>query len=79
MMTALENILAEAERNHPSDDFDMIRRAYAFAEQGHEGQVRKSGEPYLSHPLAVARILAEMRLDAVCIAVVCTGAISTLP
>ncbi|MFN8009522.1 MAG: bifunctional (p)ppGpp synthetase/guanosine-3',5'-bis(diphosphate) 3'-pyrophosphohydrolase [Terriglobia bacterium] len=68
-MAALENILAIAEKNHPNDDFEIIRKAYAFAEQGHQGQVRKSGEPYLIHPLAVAKILAEMRLDAVCISV----------
>jgi len=68
-MADLESILAVAEKNHPNDDFDMIRKAFAFAQQGHEGQVRKSGEPYLIHPLAVARILAEMRLDAVCICV----------
>ncbi len=68
-MADLESILAVAEKNHPNDDFDIIRKAFAFAQQGHEGQVRKSGEPYLIHPLAVARILAEMRLDAVCICV----------
>jgi guanosine-3',5'-bis(diphosphate) 3'-pyrophosphohydrolase len=68
-MADLESILAVAEKNHPNDDFDIIRKAFAFAQQGHEGQVRKSGEPYLIHPLAVATILAEMRLDAVCICV----------
>ena len=68
-MADLEGILAVAEKNHPNDDFDIIRKAFAFAQQGHEGQVRKSGEPYLIHPLAVAWILAEMRLDAVCICV----------
>src|SRR5580765_4556094 len=68
-MTDLEGILAVAEKNHPNDDFDIIRKAYSFAQRGHEGQIRKSGEPYLIHPLAVAGILAEMRLDAVCICV----------
>ncbi|HEV8077458.1 MAG TPA: RelA/SpoT family protein, partial [Marinobacter sp.] len=42
---------------------NQVRRAYYFAEQAHEGQMHKSGEPDITHPLAVARILAEMRLD----------------
>lgn len=44
-------------------DFDMIRLAYDFAKHAHEGQFRKSGEPYIVHPLAAAHILAEMRID----------------
>lgn len=47
----------------PSDQIDKVRRAYEFGARMHEGQYRKSGEPYIYHPLAVARILAEMRLD----------------
>ncbi|MBK1727362.1 bifunctional GTP diphosphokinase/guanosine-3',5'-bis pyrophosphate 3'-pyrophosphohydrolase [Halorhodospira neutriphila] len=43
---------------------ESIREAYRFAAQAHEGQRRRSGEPYITHPIAVARILAEMRLDA---------------
>ncbi len=45
------------------DQIAQIRRAYQFGEAAHEGQQRLSGEPYISHPLAVARILAEMHLD----------------
>ncbi len=44
-------------------DLDLIRRAYVFSARAHEGQVRLSGEPYLSHPLHVAKILADMRMD----------------
>lgn len=44
-------------------DLDALRKAYAFAETAHEGQFRNSGEPYITHPLQVAIILAEMRLD----------------
>ncbi len=47
----------------PHSDFDTIRKAYAFSEKHHEGQFRRSGEPYISHPLSVAGILADLRLD----------------
>ncbi|MFP5239115.1 MAG: HD domain-containing protein, partial [Acidobacteriota bacterium] len=45
-------------------DQDLITKAYVYSATAHAGQVRLSGEPYLSHPLEVANILAEMRLDA---------------
>lgn len=49
-------------------DLDLITRAYQLAEKAHEGQVRKSGVPYIMHPIAVAGILAELHMDAVTIA-----------
>lgn len=48
---------------HPSTDISMIVKAYNIAEKSHQGQVRKSGEPYIVHPLAVCIILAELQLD----------------
>lgn len=48
---------------HPSDDFSMIEKAYNIANSAHKKQLRKSGEPYIMHPLAVAKILAEYELD----------------
>ncbi len=48
---------------HPSDDFSMIEKAYHMADKAHEGQKRKSGEPYIIHPLCVAIILAELEMD----------------
>ena len=48
----------------PQDQIAEVRRAYEFGAQEHKGQSRTSGEPYIFHPLAVARILAEMRMDA---------------
>lgn len=48
---------------HPSDDFSMIEKAYTMARDAHLEQLRKSGEPYIIHPLAVAKILAELELD----------------
>ena len=46
-----------------TEQIQQVRRAYFYAEQAHTGQRRRSGEPYIIHPLAVASILADMRLD----------------
>ncbi len=59
-MTSLLELLKSSERNY---DFDKIIRAYDYADKLHEGQFRLSGEPYISHPVAVARIVAELGLD----------------
>lgn len=48
---------------HPSDDFSLIEKAYHLADDAHQGQKRKSGEPYIIHPLCVAIILAELEMD----------------
>ncbi len=53
---------------YPSADLELIRAAYVYSAQVHGGQTRRSGEPYLVHPVAVARILAQMRLDEASIA-----------
>ncbi|MBM3397643.1 MAG: bifunctional (p)ppGpp synthetase/guanosine-3',5'-bis(diphosphate) 3'-pyrophosphohydrolase, partial [Betaproteobacteria bacterium] len=45
-------------------DIDMVRRAYKFADEAHLGQMRKSGEPYITHPIAVAGLCTEWQLDA---------------
>ena len=45
------------------DQIDDVSRAYYYAEKAHDGQVRRSGDPYITHPLAVARILSEMHMD----------------
>ena len=59
-MTALLNYLEKSERNY---DLARITEAYNYADQLHEGQMRLSGEPYISHPVAVATIVAELGLD----------------
>ncbi len=64
-----DDILEQVQAYKPTCDEDLLRRAYVFSAMAHQGQVRASGEPYLVHPLEVARILAEMRLDEVAIAV----------
>src|SRR3954469_5857905 len=48
----------------PQPDIDLVERAFEFSESAHRGQFRKSGEPYITHPLAVASILSQWRLDA---------------
>ncbi len=63
-----EGILELVQSYHPGCDEDLLRRAYIYSARAHRGQVRVSGEPYLVHPLEVARILAEMRLDEIAIA-----------
>src|SRR3984957_5044014 len=50
-------------RNRPGDDLELLRRAYDFAAEQHKAQTRLSGEPYLSHPVEVAHLLADMKLD----------------
>ncbi len=67
-MIRVEDIVEKVSRNHPQADLDFLRRAYFFSAKHHAGQIRASGEPYLVHPLEVANILADMRLDEVAIA-----------
>ncbi|MCE7963308.1 MAG: bifunctional (p)ppGpp synthetase/guanosine-3',5'-bis(diphosphate) 3'-pyrophosphohydrolase [Acidobacteria bacterium ACB1] len=64
-MIRIEDVIETVTKNRPDADVDLIRRAYLFSALHHKGQTRASGEPYLVHPLAVAQILAEMRLDEV--------------
>jgi GTP diphosphokinase / guanosine-3',5'-bis(diphosphate) 3'-diphosphatase len=64
-MIRIEDIIEKVEGNRPNPDVELIRRAYLFSALHHKGQKRASGEPYLVHPLEVANILAEMRLDEV--------------
>jgi len=59
----IEGILDRIHDYHPQADVEPLMRAYVFAAKAHKGQERVSGEPYLSHPLEVAGILAELRLD----------------
>ena len=62
-MLRLNDILDKVTAYHPEANLDILRKAYVYSAKVHGGQVRKSGEPYLTHPLAVAFILAELQLD----------------
>jgi GTP pyrophosphokinase len=59
----LNDILDRVAGYHPDPDLDLIKKAYVYSAKVHQGQLRKSGEPYLIHPLEVAGILAELKLD----------------
>lgn len=67
-MIRINDILDKVSAYHPVAGSDVIERAYVYSAQVHAGQVRLSGEPYLMHPLEVANILADMKLDAVSVA-----------
>ncbi len=67
-MIRFEDLIEKVRTTNPDADIELLRRAYVFSAWAHKGQVRHSGEPYLVHPLEVADILADMRLDTVAIA-----------
>ncbi len=58
-----EELIASIRKYHPSADISLVEKAYRVAYDSHDGQMRKSGEPYIIHPLSVAIILAELELD----------------
>ncbi len=61
--TLYQELISSVTRYHPSDDISMIEKAYRVASEAHKDQRRKSGEPYIIHPLCVAIILADLELD----------------
>ena len=67
-MIRFEDLLEKVRDYNPDADLELLRRAYVFSALEHKGQVRHSGEPYLVHPLEVATILTDMKMDAVTIA-----------
>jgi GTP pyrophosphokinase len=67
-MVTFEEIARKVQTYRPADDLGLLRKAYEFSASEHKTQTRLSGEPFVSHPLEVAKILAEMKLDVVCLA-----------
>src|SRR5690349_3970430 len=67
-VTRFRDLMRRMRENRPTDDLEIIRKAYDFSQKYHAGQTRSSGEPYLAHPLEVALILAEMKIDPAAIA-----------
>src|SRR5438445_5366588 len=67
-VTKYGELLRGMRENRPNDDLELVRKAYEFSQTHHSGQHRASGEPYLVHPLEVALVLAEMKMDGVAVA-----------
>ncbi|HET9697713.1 MAG TPA: bifunctional (p)ppGpp synthetase/guanosine-3',5'-bis(diphosphate) 3'-pyrophosphohydrolase [Terriglobales bacterium] len=62
-VTRFRDLMKQVRASRPNDDLVVIERAYEYAIQHHEGQQRASGEPYVIHPIGVAQILADMKMD----------------
>src|ERR671932_609795 len=60
-ITSLDQLIKRVQTYNPDAEMELVRRAYAFSEKAHAGQIRQSGEPYLQHPLAVAGVLTSLR------------------
>ncbi|MBM4120809.1 MAG: bifunctional (p)ppGpp synthetase/guanosine-3',5'-bis(diphosphate) 3'-pyrophosphohydrolase [Nitrospira sp.] len=67
-VTDLNQLISRMQSYNPHADVELVRRAYAFSEKAHAGQTRRSGEPYLQHPLAVAGVLTALRSDVTAVA-----------
>ena len=67
-MIRLNDITSQVLSYHPKADIELIEKAYVYSAKVHQGQIRLSGEPYLSHPLEAAYILTQLKMDVVCIA-----------
>src|SRR5579862_4611939 len=66
-LTKFRDLMRRMQENRPQDDLTIVKKAYDYSLKHHEGQTRASGEPYLVHPLEVALVLAEMKMDPVAI------------
>ena len=66
-MVQFEDIAQKVKAYRPGEDLGMLRKAYEFSVAEHSSQTRLSGEPFVSHPLAVASVLADMKLDPICL------------
>jgi GTP diphosphokinase / guanosine-3',5'-bis(diphosphate) 3'-diphosphatase len=67
-VTRFRELMKKLRENRPNDDLELVKKAYDFSQKHHSGQSRASGEPYLVHPLEVANVLADMKMDTVAIA-----------
>jgi len=67
-VTKFRDLMKKMQANRPADDLEIVKRAYDYSMKYHAGQSRASGEPYLIHPLEVALVLAEMKMDPIAVA-----------
>ena len=56
--SGIASVLRSAKSSHPKLDFSVVEKAFVIASKAHEGHIRKSGDPYITHPIAVAQLLA---------------------
>ena len=66
-MIRLNDITSQILSYHPKANIELVEKAYVYSAKVHQGQIRLSGESYLSHPLEAAYILAQMKMDVICI------------
>src|ERR1051325_723481 len=69
-MIRLQDVVEKIQHYHPGADIDLVKKSYVFAAKAHDGQLRKSGDPYVVHPLGVASVIADLKLD---VPSVCAG------
>src|SRR4249920_2002095 len=67
-LTKFRDLMKRMQESRPQDDLSIVKKAYDYSLKHHDGQTRASGEPYLVHPLEVALVLAEMKMDPVAVA-----------
>ena len=67
-VTRFRELMKKLRENRPNDDLELVKKAYEFSQKHHAGQTRASGEPYLVHPLEVANVLADMKMDSISVA-----------
>lgn len=72
----IEGLIEKIQSYNPSADIDLVRLAYDFAADAHKGQMRKSGEPYIIHPLAAAHYLADLNIDPI---IICATLLHDVP
>src|SRR3954454_13838673 len=70
MQLRLQDLLEKVNTYHPAADLELVKRTYEFAAKAHDGQLRRSGDPYVVHPLGVAATIADLKLD---VPSVCAG------
>ena len=75
----LDGLLDLLKAQNPSFDEALLRRAHAFSAEKHAGQKRRSGQPYFTHPMAVAYLLADLKFEELCVSVGCSTTCSRTP
>ena len=78
-MIRLNDITSQLLSYHAKANIELVEKAYVYSAKVHQGQIRLSGEPYLTHPLEVAYILIQMKMDVICIVEAVASILLNLP